>query len=55
MLISTTSGKVISISIEDYLSMSDAQYDALVYGNYGTYINDPFSLTEIEDTSEDLE
>ena len=48
MLINTVSGKVISITIEEYLSMTDEDYNELVHSDYGNYINDPFNFDEPE-------
>jgi len=52
MLISTAQGKVISMSLEQYLSLTDQQYDDLMYSNIGTDVNDPFSIKEA--TSKDI-
>lgn len=46
MLISTTQGKVISISIEQYFGMTDQQYDELVNSNLGSEYQNPFSVIE---------
>ena len=61
MLYQLPNGKVIEISLEQYLRMSDEEIHELSTYNFGGYIHNPFSLSvlnngyigpEIEETEE---
>lgn len=45
MLISLPNGKTISMKVEDYLDMTDAQIKDLMADNYGEYLEDPFAMS----------
>lgn len=42
MLYQLSNGKVVEMSVEDYLSMSDADFQNLVGYNHGEFTNNPW-------------
>lgn len=60
MLVSLPNGKVIEVSLEQYLSMTDEDFKYLVSRNWGEEISDPFynsclSTMDDEPTDEELQ
>lgn len=48
MLYQLPSGKVIELSVEDYLDMSDEDFEQLIASNYGEAIDNPFFGSTLE-------
>ena len=42
MIYQLPSGKVINLSVEQYLEMSDSEIQEIICNNYGSYIESPF-------------
>lgn len=57
MLYQLSNGKVVELSVEDYLSMSDADFQNLIGYNQGDYTNNPWfnSALNIEQEVDDDE
>lgn len=55
MLYQLTNGKVVEISIEDYLSMSDADFQNLIGYNQGDYTNNPWYNSALNDEQDEDE
>jgi hypothetical protein len=59
MVIQLLSGKIVEISVEQYLNMSDddfiAEMEEVVSYNYGEYVEDPFFRSAIFGTPEKKE
>jgi hypothetical protein len=51
MLYQLPNGKVIHLSIEEYLQLTDLDVQYLLSINYGDYIADPFSGSAVEKNS----
>jgi hypothetical protein len=52
MLYQLPNGKVIEISLEDYLEMTDADFQNLMAFNLGEHVNNPFTNSAINEEEE---
>lgn len=49
MLITLNNGKTVRIPFEQYINMSDQEYEIFLEQNYGYEINDPFFDSQIQE------
>lgn len=52
MLYQLPNGKVIEISLEDYLEMTDIDFQNLMAFNLGEHVNNPFTSSAINEEEE---
>jgi hypothetical protein len=54
MLYQLPNGKVVYLSIEEYLDLSDEDVQYLMSIDYGEYIGDPFTGSAVENNSKEI-
>lgn len=55
MIVSLANGKSIEVSLEQYLRMSDDDFNFLVARNYGDEIADPFHSSHLKDGHDEID
>lgn len=55
MIVSLPNGKSIEVSLEQYLRMSDDDFNFLMARNYGDEIADPFHSSHLRDGHDELD